>query len=80
MNVYEKELTDEDYEEKLNNIYGPVHICGLEFKSGWVLKKLDPIAFQCGLADMPIIYCCGECDTKYPDDEDTAKECCKKDV
>ena len=38
MNVYEKELTDKEYEEKLNEIYGPVQICGMLFESGWVLS------------------------------------------
>ena len=80
MNVYEKELTDEQYEEKLNEIYGTVQICGMEFNSARALKELDPIAFWCGQADEPIIYCCGKCDAEYPDDEDAAEECCKKNV
>ena len=77
MKVYEKELTDEEFEEKLNEIYGTVQICGIPFTSGRVLKELDPVAFRCGLADEPIIYCCGKCDTEYPDDEDAAKKCCR---
>lgn len=39
------------YEEFLNEIYGVVTICGMEFDSGHALKELDPIAFRCGVAD-----------------------------
>jgi len=78
MKVYEKELTDAEYEKKLNEIYGPVQICGMVFDSGWVFKQLDPIAFRVGMDDEPIYYCCGKCDTEYPDDKGAAEKCCKR--
>ena len=31
MNAYLKEVTDKEYEEKLNDIYGTVEICGMTF-------------------------------------------------
>lgn len=44
-------MTDEQYEEALNEMYGEVSICGMTFNAGHALKELDPIAFNCGKAD-----------------------------
>lgn len=78
MNAYEKEKSESEYIDYLNEIYGEVKICGMAFDSGYVLKELDPIAFHCGLSDMPILWACGECDKVYEDDQESAEECCKE--
>ena len=81
MNAYLKEMTEEEYEEQLNEIYGEVEICGMTFDSGRVLKELDPIAFNCGMSDVSSEYdkwICGECEEEY-DTEEEAEECCNDD-
>ena len=39
------------YMEYLNEVYGQVSICGLEYPAGDALKEIDPIAFDVGFAD-----------------------------
>lgn len=72
----EIELTEEEFRDKLDEIYGTVEICGMTFDSGRALQELDPIAFRCALSDEPIRWKCGECDLEY-DEEEEAEECCK---
>ena len=52
------DLTDADYadyedryEELITEVYDTVSIGELTWDAGRVLRELDPIAFQCGLAD-----------------------------
>ena len=41
MKAHLKEVTDKEYEEKLNDIYGTVEICGMTFDSGTALKEFE---------------------------------------
>lgn len=80
MNATQKEITDEEYEDYLNDIYGEVKICGMTFDSGRALKKLDEIAFNCGKNDYESeneIWICEECNKEYNNEED-AENCCKE--
>lgn len=76
----EYEMTDEEYRDMLDEIYGEVEVCGMTFSSGRVLEELDPTAFRCGKGDyeseQPSKWQCGTCDTEYNEEED-AEECCK---
>ena len=74
-NYTEVNTTDEEYEQELNEIYGDVKICGLEFPAGRALRLLDPTAFRCGLADKEIMFKCDECGTEH-EEESEAGECC----
>ena len=47
----EYEMTEEEYEEVLDELFGEVDICGMTFSSGQALKELDPTAFRCGKVD-----------------------------
>ena len=38
------------YEEMLD-CEGPVSVCGMKFDASRILKKLDPIAYRCGMND-----------------------------
>lgn len=78
VNVETIEKNEQEYEEQLNEIYGTVSICGIEYNAGHALKLIDETAFRCGLADEPIRYCCGSCNCCY-DEEEEAEECCKED-
>lgn len=79
MKAYQKELTEDEYEDILTDIYGTVSICGMEYDSGRALYKLDPVAFRCGMSDYePDIWCCSECEGEH-DEEDSAEECCQED-
>lgn len=79
----ERELTDVEYADVLDEIYGDVEICGQTFSSGRALRELDHTAFDCGKADYEYtqdednpIWECGKCSTEF-DNEDEAEECCK---
>lgn len=75
----EQNRTDDEIEDMLNEIYGTVSICGSEYDSGYLLRKLDPIAFGMVDSDDPLPdieeYECGECGSMYNEIED-AEECC----
>jgi hypothetical protein len=78
MKVQEIEKDEKDFENSLNDMYGSVTICGMDFDSGSALKELDPIAFRCALSDEPITYQCGVCDKSFDECEfDEADDCCK---
>lgn len=38
--------TEKDFEQLLNEIYGPVNITGHDYESGYALKLVDPIMFR----------------------------------
>ena len=78
MNAYEKELDDKDFCNILNEIYGKVEICGMEFYQGDALSELDPVAFDCMMANEPPIWVCGECESEF-ENESEAEECCRED-
>lgn len=44
-------LTENEYKEYLNDIYGSVTVCGQEFDQGDLLEDADPVAFRCGKSD-----------------------------
>jgi len=77
MRAYLKEVNESEFEQKLNEIYGTITICGYEFDSGRALRELDPIAFNCAMADEPEIWVCDECLNEF-DTEEEAKECCQE--
>lgn len=75
----EFEMSEEDYRDMLDEIYGDVEICGMKYGSGYALQELDPTAFRCGKSDyeseQPSKWKCGGCDDEF-DDEDDAEACC----
>ena len=38
--------TEKDFEQLLNEIYGPVNITGHDYESGYAIKLVDPIMFR----------------------------------
>lgn len=76
MNAKEYEMTDEEYSDLLTEIYGTIDVCGYKHDAGWVLKEIDPIAWDCGKSEQDCGWECGECGVRY-EDEDDAEECCK---
>lgn len=47
----EVSVSDSEYAEYLNEIYGQVSVCGQTFDSGDLFKDADPVAFDCGKGD-----------------------------
>lgn len=47
----EVELSDGEYQETLNEIYGDVQVCGMSYGAGDALEALDPVAFRCSKGD-----------------------------
>lgn len=70
----EYEMSDRDYEDYLDEIFGDVEVCGYSYSSGRVLHELDPIAFDCGKSEL-MQWRCDNCGKIY-DEESDADECC----
>lgn len=49
---YEYIMSDSEYENYLDEIYGEVKIAGYKFNTGRALKELDPIAFSVSKSDV----------------------------
>lgn len=47
----EVSLSDSEYVDYLNEIYGSVEVCGHTFEQGDLLQDADPTAFRCGKSD-----------------------------
>lgn len=47
----EVSLSDSEYIDHLNEIYGDVEVCGYTYGAGDVLESQDPVAFRCGKGD-----------------------------
>lgn len=47
----EVDVTDGEYVDYLDEIYGDVEVCGQTFGSGDLLRDADPVAFRCGKSD-----------------------------
>jgi len=77
MNAQLIEISDEDYEELLNEVYEKVHIGDFTFDAGRIMRELDPVAFRCGIAEEPEQWKCSECDDIY-DTEEEAEDCCRE--
>ena len=84
MKAYQKEteLTDKEYREVLDELYGTVQVCGLTYSSGYALEELDPTAFRCGKAEYESsldednsVWICNSCSEEF-DTEEAADECC----
>jgi hypothetical protein len=45
------DISNDEYQEFLNEIHGDVTICGMTYGQGDALEALDPVAFRCGLGD-----------------------------
>ena len=39
-------MTDYDFEQQLTDIYGEINIAGLSWDAGYLIRKMDPIAFD----------------------------------
>ncbi len=42
---------EEKYAEDLDEIYGSINVCGLNYRASYVQREVDPIAFDVGVAD-----------------------------
>ena len=78
MKIKEIEISEEEYEEMLNENYPEIDVLGCSYQAGYLLKEIDPIRFRCGMSEEPIKYECGNCGKIY-EDKDEAEECCKVD-
>ena len=47
-------VSEEDYMDLLDDIYGTVEIAGMTYDTGRALRELDPIAFRCGLGTLSL--------------------------
>lgn len=77
MRAIEHTITEDKYEDLLNEVFEHCVIGHIEFDAGRVLRELDPIAFRCGMADEPSEWECDECGEIYESEEE-AEECCQE--
>lgn len=45
------DISNDQYMEMLDDVYGEVTICGMTYSAGAALEACDPVAFRCGLGD-----------------------------
>jgi len=76
MKAFLKEITEDEFEDELNEIFGEIQIGTLIFSAGRIIRELDPVAFRCGMAEKEEVWICGECDKEFA----TEEECCKEDI
>lgn len=75
-----EKYSEDDYRNMLDDIYGDVNICGINYNAGYALEQIDPIAFNVGFSDYQeeeTIYLCPICNSEYEDEEE-AKYCCQE--
>ncbi len=75
MNAYEKEYDEQEFQRMLDENYDEFIIMGVSYGAGYVLRRVDPIAFRCAMADEDIVWVCAECESEF-DEYDDAEECC----
>lgn len=44
-------VTEDDYDEMLDDCHGDIDICGYSYSASRVLQEVDPIAYRCGYND-----------------------------
>lgn len=44
-------ISEESYDDYLDECYGEIDICGLTYMASDALKSVDPIAYRCGFYD-----------------------------
>ena len=71
--TFEYSCSDDEYDEMLDEIYGDVEICGMNYSSSQALKELDPIAYRCGKGDYESNYDLDNCE-EYSDLKDELEE------
>ena len=49
--IVAENYTYEQYDETLDECYGLVKICGLEYSTSHALKMVDEVAYKCGFND-----------------------------
>lgn len=47
----EVELSNEEYNDYIDEIYEPVEVAGMTFNVSRILEELDPVAWRCGKGD-----------------------------
>ena len=67
--TFEYSCSDDEYDEFLDEVYGDVEICGMNYSSSQALKELDPIAYNCGKGDYESNYDLDYCE-EYNDLKD----------
>lgn len=75
-----EKYTEEDYDEMLDELYGPFKIGYINIWPSEALFKCDPIAYRCGFSDCQEYetkYKCPICDEQF-DTEDDAKWHCQE--
>lgn len=47
----EVSISDGEYVDYLDEIYGDIQVCGYSYGAGNILEGVDPVAFRCGKGD-----------------------------
>lgn len=59
---FEYEISENDFNEFLDEIEQPVNVCGMEFYPSDILKNCDPIAYRCAKSDYESNYDLDDCE------------------
>lgn len=58
---FEVEVSEEDYDNFLDDIHGDVSICGYDYSASEALKSIDPVAYRCGKNDYEANFDLDDC-------------------
>lgn len=79
------EISDEEYDEFLDDAYGYFTIGYIKFDASRILQELDPIAYSCGKSDYEDslgdedYWECPICGREFEEtEEEQAKYCCQE--
>lgn len=70
---YEVEISEEQFDEFLDDCYGDVEVCGFTYNASYALKELDPTAYRCAKSDYESNYDLDDCE-EYQEMADELEE------
>lgn len=51
MDDYEIDVDDEDFDDWIDDLEGPITVCGMQYCASRVLKEIDSVAYRCAKVD-----------------------------
>lgn len=76
----EIETIDYDQYDELLDCEGAISVAGMQMYPSEILKKCDPIAYECGFSDVQeykTVYICPICGEEHEEEEE-AENCCEE--
>ena len=53
---FEYSLTEAEFDDYLDELYGEVKVCGMTYSASYILKECDPVTYRCMKSDYESNY------------------------